>query len=368
MTNRSLHRISFRPALLCALLCTVWLSGCHAPAPAMRAPISFGGEVRAENERLAQRIAKEVESSRERVLALLPDSHDRELDVWIQDEPALYSFPSVSYSEADGFWAERPGRIHLRHDADDLERTLVHELVHATLGCSWHALPGTLEEGLCDLIAVELCADSGSSMRAGRLSAACFALGGLDFDLEVEIPHGLQPNSTAAAPLPAETRLSYVARILLQNETAGDLDPLRVFDVRAGLSSTRMKPSEKKAFYGLGYAVVSRIVERRGLEGLHELCLRAKREGHAQIPTSWLLEAAELGTDRESWRLAIIGDLGPDELEELVAMYPQFVGDALLGCRGALRSDAADEPVRISLRLPHTGVALELQGWTSAGR
>ncbi len=362
-------------ALLAALAASL-PAGCLAPAPAERAPSTLG-VVRADDRALAAHVSARIAELAPRVEALLPDASLEKVDVWIQEEPELYAFPlpfpfaATSYAEADGFWAERPGRIHLRREAQDLERTLVHELVHAALGESWRALPGTLEEGLCDVVAVQLSDSGAESMRAGRLSAACFALGGLEFDLEVQLDlddewsgeRSGEPGDEFAAPRRA-ARLSYVARILLQNEKATLTDPRRVFDVRAGLSSTRMESANKRAFYGLGFAVVQRIVERRGIEGLHRLCVEALAEGRPEVPIERLLAAAELPADREGWRRALLEDLTRRDLAELVGMYPAFLSDALTGCLDSFPELVSPSPrgsSSITLRLVGTEVALPLR-------
>lgn len=278
------------------------------------------------------------------VVGLLPDSRDENLDVWIQDEPMLYRFLGDTYAEADGFWAEAPGRIHLRQDADDIERTLAHELTHATLGPTWNRLPGTIEEGLCDYVSVELCPESAASMRAGRLSAASFAIGGLELELTVaETDHS------------RGVETSYSARILLQSGGPEPLNPLDVFNVSAGLSSTKLEAVDKKAFYGLSYLLVDRIAKRHGLDKLHELCLRAERENEKTVPSAWLLEAAELDAAPETWQRAIAAALGEAELEQLVLMYPRFVSEALAACQSSLppfqRATPAKD-LRLSLSLP----------------
>lgn len=337
---------------LCLTLGIAALASCHAPAPASRAT-SLYGDVRADSQLIADRVADMVDELHPKVLETLPESVERSLDVWVQETPTLYRFTSSAYEEADGFWAETPSRIHLRRDADDLRRTLAHELTHAALGPSWHVLPGTIEEGLCDLVSVELCPEGASLMRAGRLSAAAFALGGLELELELEVPR-------RDGSLPG---LSYIARILLQSNTTEGIRPLDVFDVRAGLSSTKMHSTDKKAYYGLSYVVVDRIVSRRGIAGLHALCLRARELSLEEVPTSWLVEAAGLDEDPESWRRAIREALGADELHDLVRMYPGFVVEAFETCTRAfktLRERDSHGALGIRLRLPRTESEIRL--------
>src|SRR6187402_213465 len=110
--------------------------------------------------------------------------------------------------------------------------------------------------------------------------------------------------------------------------------------------------------------VVQRIVDRRGLTGLHELCLRALREEHEQVPTDWILAAAELDRDTDHWRAALLEGLGQDELLEFVRGHPNLATPALIEFLGPLRAGELPGPVlrtlQASLRLPQSGASVEL--------
>lgn len=307
------------------------LAACQVLPPAHSA-VSRSGIVRAKHPEKAREVATFLDRLAPAVLTTLPDSRTRKLEVWVQDTPALYVFTSSAYHDADGFWADAPKRIHLRESADNLERTLAHELVHASLGSSWRTLPGTLEEGVCDYVSGRLCPQGRARMRAGRLSSAGFATGGLVLELSVRIPAQAQEEAQGVS-------LGYTARMRLEGDPPQGVDPLQVFAVQAGLSSTAMNADRKKAFYGLAYLVTERIVERRGLEGLHDLCLRAIAEGRSRIPPEWLMSAADLDADPRTWRRAIAEALGEDEVRELVRMHPGFLVDTLDGFLSSFRDD-----------------------------
>lgn len=277
--------------------------------------------VRAPAPEQAAEASAQLESLQPRILATLPDSRRRELEVWIQASPALYQHSASDYEEADGFWSERYGRIHLREGAEDRERILAHELVHASLGESWTRLPGTVEEGLCDVVSGLLCPEQAPQMRAGRLSAAAFATGGMQLEVELAVP-------TAQHPLGVE--LGCVSRVRLLGSVLPTLDPGDVFEVEAGLSSTELPIVEKKVLYGLSYVLVERIVERSGFEGLHALCLRAEAEGLEEVPGDWLLDAADLHlAGRREWRAAIHDAIGDAELRTLLLLYPKALLDTV---------------------------------------
>jgi hypothetical protein len=311
-------------ALRNALLLTFSAStfqACQVAPPASSATARFG-VVRAADSAEAKRVATLLDQLAPRVVSLVPDTRTQELEVWVQESPALYRFSTSSYSDADGFWAEDRGRIHLRASAENIERTLAHELVHASLGRSWRTLPGTLEEGLCDVVSARLCTSGATHMRGGRLLSAAFATGGLVLELEVIVPAEVHPLGI---------RTAFNTRVRLEGDPPLELDPLEVFHLKAGLSSATLTTEVKKACYGLSYLVVERIVDRRGFTGLHELCRRARAEGRSEVPQEWLLEAAELTPELRSWREAVAVSLGSAELEELVRTHPEFLVQALSG-------------------------------------
>jgi hypothetical protein len=295
------------------------LGGCLVAPPSQQSQ-AREGLVRAPTQAAAERVARALDSLRPQVMAFLPDARRLDLEVWVQDVPALYEFQASAYSDADGFFAEGPRRIHLRQGSDHIERTLAHELVHASLGDSWRSLPGTLEEGLCDYVSMQLCPESAARLSAGRLSSAAFATGGLALDIDI---------AEAAVDRPGEHDVCWSARLRLEGEPRVTVDPLREFDLEAGLSTRDLTPSQKKAFYGIAFLVIERIARRVGVDGLHGLCEQANAQGLDQIPAERLLEAAGLGLERSSLRAAIELEFGPREIEELVRAHPEFLASTV---------------------------------------
>jgi len=337
------------------LPCLVAISCQVVPPPATFDGPS--GRVRAGAQEEAQEVHELLERLHPRILETLPDTVERELEVWVQASPALYRFSeATSYDEADGFWSEGHGRIHLREAAGNLERTLAHELVHASLGESWSALPGTIEEGLCDVLATHLSPENAEEMRAGRLSAAAFALGGLELEVEVLLPGDDHPGGI---------RIGCLSRVRLLGLASSDLVPEEVFEVEAGLSSTDISTNEKKVFYGLSFVLVERIEARHGFAGLHELCLRARGEGHERVPREWLLEAAGLkNAGREEWRSAIHGAIGDPELCTLLLLYPSALLDTVARIFGPGTRVQVDlsgtSPLRARVAVPGSEAEVEL--------
>lgn len=320
--TRCLHGWSILP--LSGLAAVLFLS-CMATPP--QEVLAFeGGTVRAGDRGEATEIEALLADLRPRLLELLPDTRFEDLDVWVQDTPSLYRFPREATADAEGLWSPTHRRIMLSRTADDVKRTLAHELVHAALGESWMALPGTLEEGLADHVSTALSEEGAARLRAGRLSAAALAAGGIELMLSV------QRKSDAGK----DVRRGWSARVRL---TGDEADPLDVFRLAAGLSSTKLETGPKRGYYGLAFLVVDRVVARYGYEGLHALCETAANEGHDFVPASWLLTAAELTKDAEDWRKAAQAAMGKAELVELVEMYPDFLVDALVAYLDRVRPE-----------------------------
>jgi hypothetical protein len=319
--TRSFHR-SLLPL---AGLTTLTFLSCMATPP--QAVLAFeGGTVRASDAHEATALEALLAELQPKLLALVPDTAFEDIDVWMQDQPTLYRFPREATADAEGLWSPTHRRIMLSRTADNVRRTLAHELVHAALGESWRVLPGTLEEGLADHVSTELADDGAARLRAGRLSAAALAAGGLELVLSVQ----------RALDAGHDVRRGWSARVRL---TGDESEPMEVFRLSAGLSSTKLATGPKRGYYGLAFLVVDRIVARYGYEGLHALCTQAEEEGHDFVPAAWLMAAAELTTDREDWRRAAQTALGTEELKQLVEMYPEFLVDALVAYLERVRPD-----------------------------
>lgn len=276
------------------------------------------GVVRAASVEEAHEVASMLGRLRPALLDMLPGGKLADVEVWVQEEPHLYNCRIEANYDAEGLYAPAQERIFLDRQAEDRERVLAHELCHAALSGHWARLPGTLEEGLCDAVAARLVPEGAARLRAGRLSSAALACGGLQLQLEVR---EREPSCGA--------RLGWSARISLTSEEPSPEAHLDVFRVSAGLSSTHIKASVKRGYYGLSFLVIERILQRHDLEGLHRLCRAAAAEGHASVPQRWLQEAAELDDDPLTWRAAAAAAMDSEELAELVRMYPGFVADAL---------------------------------------
>jgi hypothetical protein len=310
------------------------LAACLARPPGEEASARLG-TVRAATRARAEEVARLLDDLAPRVEASVPDARLEPLEVWLQETPTLYAFRTSAYSDTDGFWAEGVRRIHLRERADQVERTLVHELVHASLGPVWNALPGTIEEGVCDHVAAMLVPDSAPRLRAGRLSTAALALGGLGIDVELW--------------LEADTGIVLANGVLARVRLVGDppeaVDPEDVFVVEAGLSTSHASAGARRAFYGLGFLIAERIAARGGLDALHAACAAAEAAGEEKVPVAWLRSAAGLEPGVEAWRAALLDALGPAEVREILRLHPELVVRALCDLV-EVEGDAGKSPIQ----------------------
>lgn len=315
-------------------------------APPSAQVFAKSGTVRGASTVEAQDLADKLDYLRPNLTNALPGCrHVDGLEVWIQDTPGLYSFPHSASGDAEGLWAESHDRILLARDADDMERTLAHELVHASLGHDWNTLPGTLEEGLADYMSTQMVPEAAPRLRAGRLASAALATGGLGLTLSIRLP---------------DHPATWMARITLSGTQPSPNPQRDVFRLAAGLSSTKVTAASKRGYYGLAFLLIDRTIERHGLQHLHNLCLSAEQQGHAAIPRPWLLEAANLADTPEAWRQAALESMGHAELVELLKMHPGFVRDA---AAAHLKEKGVKDltGVEISLTLRESNTTLDLQ-------
>ncbi len=346
---------TYRPlrALPFAGVAGVLLFSCMATPPS--SVLAFeGGRVLAADVSEAEQVESLMAALRPKLLELLPDANFEDLEVWVQDRPSLYKFTSEATADAEGLWSPSHRRIMLSRHADHLERTLAHELTHAALGDSWQRLPGSLEEGLADHVSAALCEDGAARLRAGRLSSACLATGGLEIDLDVT--RRVPGERASGAP-----RRGWSARVKLKGDT-DSTDPLDVFRLSAGLSSTKLDVGTKRGFYGLAFLVVSRIADRDGYGALHQMCEDAARDGRSHVGLNDVLEAADLSREPADWRRAAAEQMGADELVELVRMYPDFLVNALVDYCTSLDHPAETvlDDLEVHVRLVEGGASITL--------
>ena len=274
------RRLILLPTLL--LLAT----GCLAPPPPILVDTPYGN-VRADSEAKATEIAALLRDLAPQVQELLPGVQRRSIDVWVQDELRVYKHSKRPESVrgftllSDEFEARR---IHLQEDGQSAWY-LSHELVHALIGPTWRPLPGILEEGLGDVIAEFLNPNHSFHIRAHRLMNASAFSDGFLVHVAYSVPERGVSNRRW------ERRIATTRVQTAKSVRAGTI---------ARLFSTSRRdlhqewPEIPESFYGLAWLVTSRVVERHGLRGLHELCLQATREGHDIIPFEWILDAAEI--------------------------------------------------------------------------
>ncbi len=303
-----------RPLLwLLAAFCA--LPSCLAPPPPILVETPFGG-VRAANAEKATEIAALLEDLAPRVQEVLPGSQDRAIDVWVQEKLRVYRFNERPESVrgftllSDEFRAKR---IHLQEDGQS-PWYLSHELVHALIGTSWKTLPGIMEEGLADVVAEQLNPTYASHIRAHRLLNASAFSEGFYLRIAYNRPERDRPSSDWERRIQtfrAETTAKISAKLLP-----------RIFSTSRNNLHEEW-PEIPEAFYGMAWLITSRIAERGGLEKLHELCLRAEREGYEIVPVEWIFEAADVDWDRMDTEF-LSACFGPGEMRAAAYLQPEL--------------------------------------------
>lgn len=331
-------------AVACALGSAVGVA-CLAPPPPIVVETPFGA-VRAANRGKADEVADLLVRLAPEVKAILPGAQDRAIDVWVQDRLAVYLFnerpDSVrGFTLLDGEFDAK--RIHLQESGQS-PWYLAHELVHALIGPSWAPLPGILEEGLGDVIAERLNPEYEEHIRSHRLLNASAFTGGVALEVVYRNP-GDGPWRT----WPEQTATGFLR---LGPQVAPEtLEEL----LRTPRSTLHQRWADiPESFYGISWLIVSRLVERIGLEGLHDLCLRAREAGLELVPVVWLEQAAELDFstldaaflascfDRRALQTALF--LQPEAFAEVVV-------DALAPLHGKIAFGDLHRRVRPSFRL-----------------
>lgn len=323
-----------RPAILLALAAVPISAGC-ASAPPFAATVS-AGEVRAETDRQARDVADLLQHHADAVRALLKDTLDEPVSVWVQERPHVVTLfgPARGVSSFTNRWA---GRIHLNADPQAGSADLAHELVHRLLGPSWEPLPDALEEGLADWVSIQVAGDAARPVRFSRVALALAAAGAEHWRVVA-----------GASPIKAGATVGADVHLVDYEPVA----PAETFFAGGGRMSAFSGSSGKATLYGLAYVAVSRLVDDHGLDGLHAICVRVVEEegdparlfssltGLGNDPVPWKREArrlldgedavAFLALDRQTWvhlstRLCRIGYLGASAGEALAGGRPRLV-------------------------------------------
>jgi hypothetical protein len=325
--------MSPRFAILACVLSVLPLAACRTSAPAAAVDSSLG-VVRADTEAGAAAVRDDLEALVPRVRDTLPGTRPRDVDVWVQKR--LEVFRGFPYPEQVAGMADfESGRIHVRSGDDRVRLHLAHELVHVLVADEWKRLPGVLEEGLCDLVAVAVVEDLGIEQHVKRLVEACSLLGGLRARIEMRRPDG-EPGCVRAD-----------VRLRLDGGPVATLE--EVLALRSSDVFLKATGDDGAGLYGMGYLVAGRIVRADGFDGLHALCLRAGREGHELVPPAWILEASGLDGSRDGLRRAVLEEFGAPETAVLVDLAAAELAQAVVDVGRALWPDAtAEEFLRIA--------------------
>ncbi len=318
-------------SLALLILLTAASAGCLAPPPPIVAQTPFG-DVRAESPEKADEFADLLERLVPRVHEILPGSQNRDIDVWVQDRLRVYRFTERSES-VRGFTLLSgefdAKRIHLTEDGQSAWY-LAHELVHALIGPEWKALPGVLEEGLADVVAEMLNPEYATHIRAHRLLNASSVTGGLEIEVLYSWPE-------ESLPVQRWDRLRRTRRIQPTPRISRDVVEAVLSSSRASLHSEY--PELPEGLYGFSWLLVHRIVDRIGLDGLHDLCTEATRTGLGVIPIETLYAAADMDPDALDPGF-LASCFGRHELQAAACMQPDlFAGvglDALRELRGRM--------------------------------
>ncbi len=322
-----------------ALALGVAASGCRAPAPEATASSRYG-VVRATTSATAAKVSLLSEQIVPRLLELLPGLRQRELEVWIQDEIEVRRgdpYPNHIAGMADYDRA----RVYLRQRDDQLELHLAHELVHLLLDDTWHALPGVLEEGLCDVAAALVVEEGGVEHKTKRLIEASAYFGGLDLVVDI----GLPP--------PSRNYLS--SRIRLSFDKVAAVTPVEALDLENGEVFEHATTDDGVGLYGIGFLLVWAAVDRIGFDGLRALCERSRTEGERVLPREWVLKAAGVRPTRREFESLLFRYLGPAELPSIARVLAEGLAQSTLDSVGdRYRSGSVESFLHVAR--PHLGL------------
>jgi len=253
----------------------------------------------------ADKYADLVDQLAPRVNAIVPSTNDLPIDLRVVSDEERKTVKGATWRMGSGFkWIEIDST-----SSSGVERFLVaHELTHFVLDEIWDYLPAVLEEGLAEVVAMQVDPDS-APLRRGRhardlgtaLHTQSFESGGESRLVLEGIAVRLWDSGRIVTPPFGTFRTMPDLRAALR------LGPVGF----AGLDA-----SESTILYAVGFLLASRI----GIPGLHLLCERAAEEGLSRVPADWIFKAARLDPDdREAWVVAVHSWWGEAEYARIQA-------------------------------------------------
>jgi len=309
--------------------CLLSLASCLAPAPPIVVHTPYG-KVHAESQASAEGVAEMLMALAPQVQEMLPGAQERAIDVWVQKKLQVYLHQERPES-VRGFTllseAFEARRIHLQKD-EQSPWYLSHELVHALVDESWRPLPGILEEGVADVIAARLNPLQSTHIRAHRLLNASAFTDGLLVDLLFLEKH----------PLTLRTDQHRMRSMVLRfgKSVPKDVALSLLNTPREDLHSNWSALPE--SFYGFAWLLVDRI----GVERLHELCLAATSQGLAIIPSTWILAAANLSLEQLTPEF-LSTCFTQKEFKHAIFLRPRAFASAVLGILSPLHDSLQPE-------------------------
>lgn len=288
-----------RLTLIVALLGLVSPACSISPPPI--AVASETGTVRAYEAGSGAALAESMDRLVPEIRAMIPGTKNVPADIWLQRDLRMSRFHSVPDS-VNGLTVGND-RILLRESDERLHETLCHELVHHLLDDSWETLPTVIEEGLCERVSEELASDDPVAFRSRRLATALHGSGKLGGSISIQF-----------AP---DDGLQFVASIPFQTESSseGGMKIIDSLSLRGGYSEISAG-NINATHYAIGYWIVDRIVRTDDYRALHRLTQRASSEGLRSVPPGWLLAAAGLSSNEQSWYALILEGFGEREVTE----------------------------------------------------
>ena len=251
-----------------------------------------GIQVRSQDPRTGERVARDLERFEEQLSQTLPGLRAVPIEVIVPFQGL--DGPTTHWPPADppppAWERSRPDRVRIRLSSSYRPAYLAQELIRARLGPAWDPLPPFLVQGLAEVLADRWTPGTGDELRYTLLANP-------QRSTSIELAYRLE----TGAEEPPRGKTSWLEYVLTERPLESDLEEL--LSLPSFYAFRSYDPEQRWQLFGKAYVFAEHVWDRLGAGGLLDLCAKAQESGRQRLEPEVLLASVELLDEERRDRL-----------------------------------------------------------------